>query len=349
MIKLLSLRGIFSGSAAAETHGKTLKLTIKLRGKNIPESLTAYLLGGKNIVKAVIRNGCCEAEAADFSGLIIADGEGNFISEGLCGMDIAEFNKAKASVRMMRSSETIWEENPKNYQSGNGFKTDNKLENAKSPLNRADRGERTAASRETRKANTNRSGISRAPTAAPNALNQPRRNAAQVTSEILETARKLFEFQSNMGFSPSPPLQSPQSSQASRFSPSSGVPQREFSDFQPVGADKADLNEKISQNRRSPSYGKPFANAGGSVGKPVENPFPKVFPDSSWKDVSGGGARLKGTARIRGVIYDMTALRSNNGRYPPKGLKGSVRHIVSKTGKPYWIGIMPRKPQGAKP
>ena len=121
------------------------------------------------------------------------------------------------------------------------------------------------------------------------------RNMAQVTSEILDTARQLFEMQNNMN-RPS-------------FQPSEN----------PSGR-----NSETEE----------------SAGQPFENPFPQLFPDSEWKTLSGDASKLSGRAEVKGVYYNITAVRSNNRRYPPKGLGGNIRRLYSKDGKLYWIGIV---------
>ena len=89
MIKLISLHGKFSGSAAVESsgNGKELKITVKLRGngsgKRITENMTVYLAGGSGIARAVLKNGAGTVKAIDFRGLILSDESGDFIAEGL--------------------------------------------------------------------------------------------------------------------------------------------------------------------------------------------------------------------------------------------------------------------------
>ena len=362
MLKLISLHGKFSGSAAVESsgNGKELKITVKLRGsgngRNIPQDMTVYLVGGPAAARADIRNGEGKAKAVDFRGLLIACENGSFIAEGLCGMNNSELEKAKAAVRMMDFSSSarkkqgtgetekkkipnahdgnarIKEEQPENKrafpqraqyplnepraQTKSGFSAGNAQtgrgnERVRNPYSQNRYSQKPQTGRRTDSGNGKGEQSAKGKASGASAaygqqsgFSRSHRNMAQVTSEILDTARQLFEMQSSMN---RPPVQSSENPQRDAFS-----------------------SENLSGNAQSSSDS-------------FENPFPQLFPDSEWKTLSGDASRLAGRAKVKGVYYDITAVRSNNRRYPPKGLGGNIRRLYSKDGKLYWIGIVLRK------
>ena len=368
MVKLISLHGKFSGSAAVESSGdgKDLKITVKLRGngnrRNIPDNMTVYLVDGSAAARTILKNGTGTGKAADFRGLLLSDENGDFISEGLCGMNNAELEKAKAAVRMMQFSNPVretaeaGESRASEISAGNGRIKEKRSGNEsafphqkKYPHENSDPNDPNKEGKTVFPAESNRTGRGnaraqnpysqnqhnqnrysqnrqsgrqinsgngkRAQSAKPSGAsaadsgnsrygkhpekhsgasgfsgrngcnNRPQRNMAQVTSEILDTARRLFEMQNNMD---RPPFQS--------------------------SADTSERNAKTAED----------------AVQPYENPFPQLFPDSEWKTLSGDASKLSGRAKVKGVFYNITAVRSSNRRYPPKGLGGNIRRLYSK-------------------
>ena len=365
MLKLISLHGTFSGSAAVENSGEKLKIKLKLRGRNIPEHITVYLIGGSVIVRAPVINGEGSAKAVDFRGLLAADESGNFIAEGSIGMTPPQMDRAKASVRMMQSPRRREDTGSSGRQAGAyGAEHPNKEETLKNsrPLqgrdfrqpSRADTSAHSAsksaplrhdntqsgktgrcseAAKQTRapSKNANRRSNTRPPArqsvwppAAGNGSGPSRQNMAQVTGEILDTARRLFNTRDNMAsaFCPPGPRGEKEPSGMPSVSPVSPVSPESF-----PGA----------------AFMSSSGNRAQDAGQVIENPFPQLFPNSEWRSFSGRSSSLKGRANVKGVLYDITALRSSNRRYPPAGLSGNIRRIFSKDGKLYWIGITLRK------
>lgn len=71
----------------------------------------------------------------------------------------------------------------------------------------------------------------------------------------------------------------------------------------------------------------------------VKNPFPALFPNSSWRKKSGETA-LSGKVKHRGRLYSVTAV-PREGRFPPSELApfSNIRRAKSADGKMYWLGI----------
>lgn len=70
----------------------------------------------------------------------------------------------------------------------------------------------------------------------------------------------------------------------------------------------------------------------------VRNPFPNFFDNSYWWRNEGDTKRIYGTANVRGIKYNVTAIRSN-AKYPPNGIGRSVRRMYSSDGKRFWVGL----------
>lgn len=83
----------------------------------------------------------------------------------------------------------------------------------------------------------------------------------------------------------------------------------------------------------------PCENCASNEEEAVINPFPTLFPNSYWKRRIGNDGRIIGVANVRGIHYNITALRSSSKR-PPRGLRGNLRRIRARDGKMYWIGIV---------
>lgn len=96
----------------------------------------------------------------------------------------------------------------------------------------------------------------------------------------------------------------------------------------------------------SPESGnKPASEASLSVepylpnSEAVKNPFPALFPNSSWRKKAGETA-LFGKVKHRGRLYSVTAL-PREGRFPPSELApfSNIRRARAEDGKMYWLGI----------
>lgn len=70
----------------------------------------------------------------------------------------------------------------------------------------------------------------------------------------------------------------------------------------------------------------------------VENPFPNFFDNSYWWRNEGDTKHIHGIANVRGIKYNVTAIRSNS-KYPPNGIGRSVRRMYSSDGKRFWVGL----------
>lgn len=71
----------------------------------------------------------------------------------------------------------------------------------------------------------------------------------------------------------------------------------------------------------------------------VKNPFPALFPNSSWRKKSGEAA-LSGKVKHRGRLYAVAAV-PREGRFPPNELSpfSNIRRARGEDGKMYWLGI----------
>ena len=93
------------------------------------------------------------------------------------------------------------------------------------------------------------------------------------------------------------------------------------------------------------SDNKPQSEASSSVepylpnSEAVKNPFPALFPNSSWRKKAGETA-LFGKVKHRGRLYSVTAL-PREGRFPPSELApfSNIRRARGEGGKMYWLGI----------
>ena len=71
----------------------------------------------------------------------------------------------------------------------------------------------------------------------------------------------------------------------------------------------------------------------------VKNPFPALFPNSSWRKKAGEAA-LSGKIKHRGRLYSVAAV-PREGRFPPNELSpfSNIRRARAEDGKMYWLGI----------
>ena len=71
----------------------------------------------------------------------------------------------------------------------------------------------------------------------------------------------------------------------------------------------------------------------------VKNPFPALFPNSSWRKKAGEAA-LSGKVKHRGRLYSVAAV-PREGRFPPNELSpfSNIRRARGEDGKMYWLGI----------
>ena len=71
----------------------------------------------------------------------------------------------------------------------------------------------------------------------------------------------------------------------------------------------------------------------------VKNPFPTLFPNSSWRKKAGEAA-LSGKVKHRGRLYSVAAI-PRDGQFPPNELSpfSNIRKVKSVDGKTYWLGI----------
>ena len=71
----------------------------------------------------------------------------------------------------------------------------------------------------------------------------------------------------------------------------------------------------------------------------VKNPFPALFPNSSWRKKAGETA-LSGKVKHRGRLYSVAAV-PREGRFQPSELSpfSNIRTAKSEDGKMYWLGI----------
>ena len=71
----------------------------------------------------------------------------------------------------------------------------------------------------------------------------------------------------------------------------------------------------------------------------VKNPFPALFPNSSWRKKAGEAA-LSGKVKHRGRLYAVAAV-PREGRFPPNELSpfSNIRRARGEDGKMYWLGI----------
>lgn len=71
----------------------------------------------------------------------------------------------------------------------------------------------------------------------------------------------------------------------------------------------------------------------------VKNPFPALFPNSTWRKKADEPALL-GKLKHRGRLYSVTAL-PREGRFPPNELAefSNIRRAKAEDGTQYWLGI----------
>lgn len=71
----------------------------------------------------------------------------------------------------------------------------------------------------------------------------------------------------------------------------------------------------------------------------VKNPFPALFPNSTWRKTAGESA-IYGKVKQRGRLYAVTAI-PREGRFPPNELSpfSNIRRARAEDGKMYWLGI----------
>ncbi len=93
--------------------------------------------------------------------------------------------------------------------------------------------------------------------------------------------------------------------------------------------ESVDVNERFEVNQRDIAV---------SDEEAVQNPFPRMFPNSYWRRKIGNDTSLFGNTVVRGIKYSLTAIKSHS-KYPPRELGRNVRRVLSTDGKRYWIGI----------
>lgn len=314
MIRYITLHGEVTGSARLNMMGLSMEIRLSLRGKRIDEDLIAFVTDGKNIKRVLIKNGASSIENTkklDFRGIIIANEMGEFIAEGACGINQNRMTELKASIRMMG----IDKKNPVRARSG--IETLNSA--ASSPVPRStspspmpSRNGSADADRSMGKGKNMRN------ERIDN--NRQRKNSDAKAENMHDTADK------RSGATPIEKAEN--SSPGKRSSVIAGI------------LDKADYLFHGAKGNDNQGNEIDESNLASSDEEAVQNPFPHMFPNSYWKRKIGDKTRMSGIANVRGVKYQLVAVRSAS-RHPPMGmgLGRNIRRLKSKEGKWYWVGI----------
>lgn len=143
---------------------------------------------------------------------------------------------------------------------------------------------------------------------------QSYRGRSAAALNILEQARTLFETLS-------------QSESAAPFA---------APDANTMGGSKA-MPSKPSVNAKTNAFSAPIEYTA------VQNPFPKLFPNSYWKKEQNNPT-LYGVAQNRNGRFDVTAVPGRYSRRPPARLAGFNRFIRGADGTGYWVRVKESAP-----
>ncbi len=356
MVKFITLTGELTGSARINMQYYRPELYLRLRTRRNGR-LRAFVTDGSKVREVTLSGNSGAFESISVRGLILTDEYGNILSTGSGDMCAKELEGFKIGIRMLINAKDDAEklhtahtsnqkDNPLDHRTQPSAKT-NQLPNVspehffeqntegQSPMKPAAKASSTQydirqskqnasypvnsekAQRQTSGTHGNRNqhtgntvSIERRMT--PEALEKPKSPA---TVEILDKAGYLFRGERVRN-----------GEQVSRHK-LDATNENDTSDsaFRDVEIKTSECNSCKKETMP------PMREA-------VRNPFPNFFDNSYWWRNEGDTKRIYGTANVRGVKYNVTAIRSN-AKYPPNGIGRSVRRMYSSDGKRFWVGL----------
>ncbi len=329
MIRLIALHGRLSGSAVLRSSGGKTEFMLKTRnaGEIDEGSLSAYLIapaagGSFRMVRAGIKNGSGGAEIDGVRGMVITGANG-IVSEGSSGMSETALERAKVQLRLGLSPSAASAGQPA-AERGDGFIAASSPGETGRQAGHAEKGE-PSSNRETGRPpghaeldeTAGASGAESGANGGAGAAAEGGANvgASPVTRRILSQAKALF----GTGYSDAiiSDAQQPEAEPPT-------ASHREFSAPPPPSA----------QERARPQI-RPYS----AENEAVKNPFPALFPNSSWRRDAGSPA-LFGKVKHRGRLHEVMAL-PREGRFPPNELSPfpSIRTARAEDGRIYWLGV----------
>lgn len=320
MFKLITLNGNITGSARLNMQRSKTEICLNLRRRS--SKLRAFVTNGKKVREVMLTGSCGSTERMDISGLILTDEMGNLLSIGNGGMSSKELEDFKISVRMNI--------NAKRDARRQAISTD--AQAASTPMLPAlQKDSQDGHQKSNADKNRTSNGKGHANTERGDSFNISRVPNSPKTAEILNKASYLFhgeqlidtDGQSSKHMDSSNQNNSIQNSYMQNSNTQNGYMQNSFayspSENEPKRRSQKDISAFIPREA-------------------VENPFPNFFDNSYWWRNEGETKRIYGTANVRGIKYNVLAVRSN-AKYPPRGIGRSIRRLISSDGKRFWVGI----------
>lgn len=356
MVKFITLTGELTGSARLNMQRGRPELYLRLRTRR-SGYIRAFVTDGSKVREVTLSGNYGTFENMEVRGLILTDESGNVISTGSGDMCTKELESFKIGIKMLintkddtekhRTAHTLNQKDnlldhraqpsantnqPPNANPEKFFKQN--MDGQSPIMNAANassgqhdimqsnqsasyRGNfvkphrQTAGATETKNQHTSNT-VSIAGQLAPKALEKPKSPA---TAEILNKAGYLFRGER---------IQNDE--QVSRHKHDNtyknNISDSAFSDIDIKTSERNSCKEETMPHMR----------------EAVENPFPNFFDNSYWWRNEGDTKHIHGIANVRGIKYNVTAIRSN-AKYPPNGIGRSVRRMYSSDGKRFWVGL----------
>lgn len=356
MVKFITLTGELTGSARLNMQCGRPELYLRLRTRRSGH-IRAFITDGGKVREVTLSGNSGTFENMEVHGLILTDESGNVVSTGSGDMCAKELEDFKIGIRMLINSKndakkhptahtTNQKDNPLAHQAQPSAKT-NQLPNAspgksfkqniggQSPI-------KPAAKTSSIQPNIMQPNQS---VPYPGNFEKPRQQAAgthgtknQQTSNIASIAEQLTHEA----------FEKPKSPATAEILNKAGYL---------FHGERLQADEQISQHKQDTTIESNVSNSPLHAGEikteecagckketmppmreAVENPFPNFFDNSYWWRSEGDTKHIHGIANVRGIKYNVTAVRSN-AKYPPNGIGRSVRRMYSSDGKRFWVGI----------
>lgn len=344
MVKFITLTGELTGSARLDMKYNRPELYLRLRTRRNGR-LRAFITDGSKVREVTLSGNSGTFENIKVRGLILTDENGNVLATGSGDMCAKELESFKIGIRMLTNASSHTS-NSSAHQAQPSSKT-NQLPNADpekffkqnmgTPSSIKPGAKASPVSQDIMQSKQNTSNHANSEKAQRQAAGT-RRNKNQNTNNTTSVEKSLS----------CEALEKPKSPATAEILNKAGYLFRgeRINDNEPVFKHKQDTTVKNNMSDSAFPSTEIKASECNSCKKEtmppmreaVENPFPNFFDNSYWWRNEGDTKRIYGTANVRGIKYNVTAIRSN-AKYPPNGIGRSVRRMYSADGKRFWVGL----------
>lgn len=359
MVKFITLTGELTGSARLNMQYYRPELYLRLRTRRNGR-LRAFVTDGSKVREVTLSGNSGTFERIEVRGLILTDETGNVLATGSGDMCAKELESFKIGIRMLINAKddaerlhtshiahtSNQEDNPLDHRAKPSAKT-NQLPNATPEKFFKQNMEGQSQIKPTAKASSAQHDIRQSKQNALYPVN-PEKSQRQATGTRGNRNQHTSNTASIERLLTPEALERPKSPATAEILNKAGYlfrGERVRNDEQ-VSRHKRDTTEKSNMSNsafrgveiKTSECNNCKKETMPTMREAVENPFPNFFDNSYWWRNEGDTKHIYGTANVRGIKYNVTAIRSN-AKYPPNGIGRSVRRMYSSDGKRFWVGL----------